>query len=57
MDWVRVLMPVVPQAALSGTEKDALPFAALACALMGILPNVMVSIPPIRLFLMGLVGA
>lgn len=44
------------QAALAATEKSAVPFAALAYAFMGIISNVMVSIPAVRMFLIGLVG-
>lgn len=43
-------------AALAATEKSAVPFAALAYAFMGIISNVMVSIPAVRMFLIGLVG-
>jgi len=43
-------------AALAATERDALPFAAISYALMGIISNVIVAIPPICKFLMSIAG-
>mmetsp|Transcript_69755 Transcript_69755/g.220870 ORF Transcript_69755/g.220870 Transcript_69755/m.220870 type:complete len:102 (+) Transcript_69755:89-394(+) len=43
-------------AALAATEPEALPFCALAYALIGIISSVLVAIPPVRLALLAICG-
>jgi len=43
-------------AALASNEPDSVPFAALAYASMGIFANLLVSVPAVRVALMGLAG-